>query len=337
MAGFGVEEKVIFAQTFGAWDSDRAGRAKHSASLHFLALLFPSLHKHRRCAQVVKTKQLTTLEQMKRTGLLTLLVGLLLSCNPSIDFKKIVPQQVDKFATGFVDDIKQGNIEECLSKVTSEMNNQTGRNYLTNSFKSIQNLQIDSFRIINARQQTMMGENGFTNYSVDYEYFIKDKHLYFTFGIREQKGKLSITAFDGRFFETSLTEIHSFTLHKKGVVHYLFLAFAILIPIFILVTVIFAIKTKLNKKWLWIIGILLGFAKFSINWTTGQVGFQLISLQILGAGFSKQGLVAPWTLSFTLPIVAMTFWIKRYKDKKAIDISGTQIEQIEEKENGQVE
>jgi hypothetical protein len=274
---------------------------------------------------------------MKRPGLLTLLVGLLFSCNPSIDFKKIVPQQVDKFATGFVDDIKQGNIEECLLKVIPEMNNQAGRDYLTNSFKSIQSLQIDSSRIINARQQTLMGENGFTNYSIDYEYFVKGKHLYFTFGIREQKGKLSITAFDGRFFETSLTEIHSFTLDKKGFVHYLFLAFAVLIPIFILVTLVFAIRTRLTKKWLWIIGILLGFIKLSINWTTGQVGFQLISFQILGAGFSKQGLVAPWTLSFTLPIVAMIFWIKRYNDKQAIANSTIATDQIDKKENGQVE
>jgi hypothetical protein len=256
---------------------------------------------------------------MKSIALLTLLVGLLFSCNPTIDFKKIVPQQVDKFATGFVEDIEQGNIEECILKVIPEMNNQAGRDYLKNSFKSIQSLQIDSFRIINARQQTLMGENGFTNYSIDYEYFIKNEYLYFTFGIREQKGKLSITAFDGRFSEISLTEIHSFTLDKKGLVHYLFLIFLILIPTFILATLVFAIRTKLNKKWLWIIGILFGFVKFSINWTTGQVGFQVISFQILGAGFSKQGLVAPWTLSFTLPIVAVIFWIRRYKDKKAIE------------------
>ncbi|MFN7260002.1 MAG: hypothetical protein ACK5TU_08910 [Cyclobacteriaceae bacterium] len=271
---------------------------------------------------------------MKKIGLLSLLIGLLFSCNPNIDFKKIVPQHVDKFATGFIDDLKQGNIDECLLKVIPEMNNQAGRDYLTNSFKSIQSLHIDSIRIINARQQTLMGENGFTNHTIDYEYFIKDKYLYFTFGIREQNNKLSITAFDGRFFETSLTEIHSFTLDKKGLVHYLFIFFAILIPVFILVTLVFTIRAKLSRKWLWIIGILLGFVKFSLNWTTGQVGFQIISFQLLGAGFSKAGLVAPWTLSFTLPIVAVIFWIKRYNDKKTIDTSTTPTDQIDKKENG---
>jgi hypothetical protein len=257
---------------------------------------------------------------MKKTGLLLLVVGLLFSCDNNVDFRTIVPQNVDKFATDFIADIKEMKIEECMSRVIPEMNNQGGREYLTNTFRNIQALKIDSIRIINARVQTLMGDNGFTKYSVDYEYFVKDKHLYFSVETREEKGKLLISGFDGRIFETSLTEIHSFTLDNKGFMHYLFLAFAVIVPLFIVVTLIFAIRTKLNKKWLWIIGILFGFVKFTINWTTGQVGFQIINFQILGAGFSKQGLVAPWTLSFTIPVVAIYFWIKLYWDKRDNDL-----------------
>jgi hypothetical protein len=273
---------------------------------------------------------------MKKIGLLTLLVGLLISCNPNIDFKTIVPQHVDSFATKFITDIQNGEIEKCLTQVTPEMNNQAGRDYLTNAFNNFRTLRIDSFRIINARKTSLMGDNGFTNYTIDYEYFIKDKYLYFNFGIHEEGDKLTITAFDGRFFETSLTTIHSFTLKDKSFVHYIFMLFAVLIPIFIFVTLAFAIRTKLTKKWLWIIGILLGFVKFSLNWTTGQVGFQLISFQILGAGFSKQGLVAPWTLSFTLPIVAVIFWVKRITDKKAIDRLTSQTGLTDKSENEQM-
>jgi len=253
---------------------------------------------------------------MKKTGLLILLVGLLFSCNPDVDFKNIVPQNVDSFATGFIEDIKQGAIEKCLTQVTPEMNNKEGRDYLTNASNNFQALKIDSFRIIGARKTSLMGENGFTNYSIDYEYFIKDKFLYFNFGIHEEKDKLTITAFDGRVFETSLTETHSFTFKDKGFVHYLFILFAVLVPIFILVTLFFAIRTKMDKKWLWIIGILLGFVKFSLNWTTGQVGFQTLSFQILGAGLTKSGLVAPWTISFSLPVIGIYFWIKKYLDKR---------------------
>lgn len=250
---------------------------------------------------------------MKKIGLFTLVVGLLTSCNSNSDFKTIIPQHVESFATGFITGIQNGEIEKCLAKVTPEMNNQAGRDYLTNAFNNFKTIQIDSFRIINGRKTSVIGGNGFTNYTIDYEYFTKGKYLYFNFEIHEEADKLMITAFDGRFFETSLTTIHSFTLTDKSVVHYIFILFTVLIPIFILVTLFFAIRSKLTKKWLWIIGILVGFVKFSLNWTTGQVGFQLISFQILGAGFLKQGLVAPWTLSFTLPIVAVIFWVNRIR------------------------
>jgi hypothetical protein len=257
---------------------------------------------------------------MPRIGLLLLLIGVLFSCDPNISFRNVVPQNVDKFATDFIADIKQMKIEDCMQRVIPEMKTQAWREYLTNTYRNIQDFQIDSARIINARTQTLIGNNGFTTYSIGYEYFIKEKYLYFSVAIREQKGKLLISGFDGRLLETSLTEIHSFTLDKKGFAHYLFLVLAIIISMFIVVTLIFAIRTKLTKKWLWIIGILFGFAKFTINWTTGQIGFQLISVQMLGAGFSKQGLVAPWTISITLPIVAIYFWTKVYWDKRDNDL-----------------
>lgn len=250
---------------------------------------------------------------MKKTIYLTalLIIGLT-GCNPKIDFGKIVPDNVDKFATGFISEVHKGNIDSCLTLVLPEMNNDNGKQFLTNTYTNIQSFSIDSFSIINAQKTSIVGDNGFTNYRIDYEYKVGNKFLYFTFGIREQNGKMTITAFDGRIMDDSLSKVHAFTFKDKGFSHYLFLFFTILIPIFIILTLIVAFRTKLTKKWLWIIGILFGFIKFSINWTTGQVGFSLINISILGAGFSKAGNIAPWILSFSLPIVAIIFWFKRY-------------------------
>lgn len=258
----------------------------------------------------------------------------LFSCNQQIDFGKIVPSHVDKFATGFITQIQNGNIDTCLTLVQPEMNNENGRQFITNTYNNIQTFNLDSCRIINARKTSMMGDNGFTNYGIDYEYAVGDKFLYFTFGIREQNNNLLITAFDGRILDDSLSKAHEFSLKDKGFLHYLFLFFAILIPIFILISLIFVIKTKrLKRKWLWIIGVLFGFIKFSINWTTGQVGFSLINISILGSGYSKSGNIAPWILSFSLPIVAIIFWYKRYWDKKEADAQKRLDERMKATEN----
>jgi hypothetical protein len=239
-------------------------------------------------------------------------------CNPKIDFSKIVPDNVDKFATGFISEIHKGNIDSCLTLVLPEMNNETGKQFLTNTYMHIRSLTIDSFSIVNARKTRMIGDKAHSNYGIDYEYKVGDKFIYFTFGISEQVDKLTITAFDGRIVNNSIANSNTFNLKDKGFLHYMFLVFSILVPIFIIVTLIFATKSRLEKKWLWIIGILFGFIKFSINWTTGQVALKTINFSILGSGFSKSGNAAPWILSFSIPIVAIIFWYKKYFDERAV-------------------
>lgn len=204
---------------------------------------------------------------------------------------------------------------------------------MNNCYSFIRQYSIDSFRIINARKKTLYGQNGFTDYLIEYEYTLQDKYLYQNIGIRKQDGIFTVVSFDGYIYEQSLDNINKFTLRNKGFVHYVFLCLAILIPIFIIVTLIIAIRTKLKTKWLWIIGILFGFIKFSINWTTGQVGFSLINISILGAGFSKSGKIAPWILSFSIPIVAIIFWYKRYWNKKEAEAQIRLDERMKAKEN----
>lgn len=272
---------------------------------------------------------------MKRFIYLTviLIIGLT-SCNPKIDFSKIVPSQIDKFAIDFMIEVHKGNLDSCLNLMSNDLKNGLGSQKLNNSHAFIKNYSLDSVRLINANKRTLYGDNGFTDYWVEYEYFLTDKFLYSSIGIREQNGILTIMSFDGSVANESAENAHKFHLKGKGFLHYLFLAFAILIPIFILISLIFVIKTKqLKRKWLWIIGVLFGFIKFSINWTTGQVGFSLINISILGAGYSKSGNIAPWILSFSFPIVAIIFWYKRYWDKKEAEAQKRIDERMKAKEN----
>lgn len=236
----------------------------------------------------------------------------LIACYPEIDFNKMVPSHVNKYAIGFISEVKKGNIDSCLTLVSPEMNNEEGRRFLTNTYSNIELFTLDSICIINAAKTSMLGNKGFTNYSINYEYKVDDKFLYFTIGIREEEDNLLITSFDGTITDKSLSDFYKFRLKNKDFLHYLFLFFALIIPIFIIITLIYAFKTKLKLKWLWILGILIGFVKLSINWTTGQIGFNLFSFLILGSGFQKASNVAPWTISIAIPFIALFFWNKRY-------------------------
>ena len=123
--------------------------------------------------------------------------------------------------------------------------------------------------------------------------------------------------------ERPLQEVNKFTFAGKGSTHYLFLLAYATVPLFILVTLIAAVRTPFKeRKWVWIVFILMGIVRFSLNWTTGEIGVKPVSFQVLGAGAMSASSYAPWILSFSLPIGAALFWIKRRKlgtDEKAAD------------------
>ncbi|MCF8219017.1 MAG: hypothetical protein K9I29_01425 [Bacteroidales bacterium] len=254
---------------------------------------------------------------MKNRIISLIVILFLSSCNMESTMEKIIPTEVDSFARQFISDVQNGDISHCLTKVSEKSKNEGTIKFLTNTSANISSYNINSLRMINARQTREIGKNPVTNYYIEYEQEVADGFLLFMMTIRKSKGTLKISKMDGRLMESSLSEINRFTFINKSFRHYLFFTLLLLTVGFIVITLITAIRTKLKFKWLWIIGILIAFVKFELNWTTGELGFQPLSFQLLGAGFTKSGLVAPWMLSFSIPLVAFAFWVKKYQIKRA--------------------
>lgn len=124
--------------------------------------------------------------------------------------------------------------------------------------------------------------------------------------------EITIGGIGGQLTETSQKEINKFSLFGKSIFHYIMLMLAVLLPIFILVTVYFCIRTPIPKrKWLWVIFILIGIGSISINWTTGQLGLKLFLFRLLSVSAVASSSIAPWVLSVSVPLGAILFWIKR--------------------------
>lgn len=112
--------------------------------------------------------------------------------------------------------------------------------------------------------------------------------------------------------DSSQQERNKFTLEGKSALHYLTLVLAAMVPLFIVVTAYFCIRTPIPKrKWLWVIFIFVGIGKFSLNWTTGQLDFQPLSLQLFSASAMAMGPHAPWIISVSVPLGTIMFWFKR--------------------------
>ena len=150
-----------------------------------------------------------------------------------------------------------------------------------------------------------------SNINVTYQYEYQGKWLLINVAFRKLFEKdIEIKGFTITPLSQPLQEINKFTFKGKGYIHYIFLFLCISIPVFIIFSLIVCIRTKFNKptKWLWIILILIGIGKFSLNWTTGQIGFQFLSIQLLGSGAVSASSYAPWIIMFSLPIGVVLFW-----------------------------
>ncbi len=85
----------------------------------------------------------------------------------------------------------------------------------------------------------------------------------------------------------------------------------IAVPLFTLYALVLCIRMRMTRKWLWILFILLGVTTLRLNWSTGEMGLQPLSVQLLGASFSRSGLVAPWIFGVSFPLGAVFFLRKR--------------------------
>ena len=166
--------------------------------------------------------------------------------------------------------------------------------------------------IVGSRTFTM-GEKWQANLTFQYE-FSQDWVIAAIVLERVGGGALIVKGVNVYPIEDSLQNINKFSLNDKPVIHYIFLALAVFIPLFIIVTFVVCLTTPIKKrKWLWAIFVLLGFVQCTINWSTGEFFYHLLSVNLLGAGFFYGNQFGPVMLKIAFPLGAILFWIKREK------------------------
>ena len=251
---------------------------------------------------------------MKQFIKILIFLVFLSGCSSSEIPQKLIPEKADKFAKDYINKLANGDTEYCFNKLSKEFQDDNARAFYIQMYENIKGKKLISSRIINSQYSTTYAVKETTIYSLAYEYeyeYPNSLWVYYTFQILKKDNDFEVQTFNINPSDHSLSLDYEFTFKNKSFRHFLWLFFSIIIPLFILTTIVFIIKTPIKKKWLWIIFILIGFVSFSLNWTTGEFGISPISFKLLGAGFIKSGIIAPWIISFSIPFGAIFFWIKR--------------------------
>ena len=256
---------------------------------------------------------------MKRT-LIFVTMCLFLGCVHEKQLvQKFASKEDDDFARKFVELIRKSQYDEADHMIDPDLIAKNGAVPLTQFHQILDKGEPVSFEIIGAQVgffRPWDGSGSKRQSNLTYQIQFPDAWVVAAFLIESSpKGKY-IAGANLQLVSDSLRVLNRFTFKNKRAIHYLFLAACVFVPLFILSAILICIFSRIRKRWLWIIFILLGVMQFQLNWTTGGMSVQPASILLLGAAFSRVSSYAPVILCFGIPIGAIVFlalrpWLRR--------------------------
>lgn len=166
-----------------------------------------------------------------------------------------------------------------------------------------------SAHLVQFKQHTGNGE---TSYGTLFEYIIGGKSVAITVSLREHEGKRKIIGFFIYPQEKPLEEQGGLTLEGAGATQWAVLIATIAAFMVSVVALVKCVRIKgIRRKWLWIIAIIVGFGKISLNWHTGEFDVAPAAFQLLSASYFAH-LGGPTILAFSIPLAALVF-LSRYR------------------------
>lgn len=237
------------------------------------------------------------------------LVLLLAACIDMRDKQNAMMPQVEMdLAKSYVEKLKNKDFTAIEADFYPKFSQQEARSALMNMsqfFPDEKLLRIDGI----ASQIINLGEQKKVDLVLQYTY--EHHWILVSINFLYQGNKRYIFHFEIKDLDQSVEKTFEFSLINKTATHYLILALAISIFLFVIFSAIKCIRTKkLKMKWLWLIFILSGFMTLKFNWTTGGMGFYPISFLLLSAGFFKP-IFGPLILSVAFPFGAVIFLLKQ--------------------------
>ena len=245
--------------------------------------------------------------------ILSLLICLLIfGCSPRAFIKKLTPPEDDKLARELISNLRKNNLDFVISNFDEGKLGENPKEILSKLHEYIDKQEPKNIELIGCN---IFSSSNKRRSNLTYQIEFPDS--WYTANIVIDTVGDSKKAFGFHIYKIpdSLERLNSFSFKNKRIKNYLILLFTLLVPLFIIISLVLCIKSKIKKKWLWILFILFGIGKLGINWTTGQILFNPLSIniQLLGSACFKAGMYAPWIISTSFPLGAIIFLIKRKK------------------------
>jgi hypothetical protein len=242
--------------------------------------------------------------------MLTLIAALLIAGCSYEDMKEaIVPKEESSFAKAYLDELRLKNYAYVTSKMHPELLAK-----VTNAGLD----EVSSYFPQGEPQSTeLMGSNvrvfnGVWSANFSFESEFNDGWSVSNISMVKEGDKTLVTSIKVYRTAESQKVVNSFLNADLNATKLLILVLTLVIPIFMIVTCVAVYRAPIEKKWRWYLFSFVGVGAITMNWTTGEIGTRYALIKLLG-GASTASEFAPFIFSFTIPIGAIAFWLKRKK------------------------
>ncbi len=233
--------------------------------------------------------------------------------------QKFAPRDDDEFARKFIELVRQAEYSDAERMLDPAVTAKIGAAPLSQFHDILNHGEPLAFELIGANAGFFRPWNGSESkrqVNLTYQIQFRDAWIVAAFVIESSSGGKHISTVNLQPVSDSLRVLNRFTLNNKSPLQYLFLLTCILVPLFIIATVVICLCSSVRRRWLWIIFILFGIMQLQLNWTTGETGLQPISFLLLGASFFRSSSYAAIVFSFGIPVGAIVFlalrrWLRR--------------------------
>lgn len=244
--------------------------------------------------------------------LLAAFAFLLAGCDQQALLDKLVPQEEVALSKRLIVQLAARDFPAIEQQLDPSLHDPAIRGKLQQLAEQFPSSPPIDVQVVGAQSFTSSNAPQRAQYSLALQYAYPGKWLLANVVLNKQDGRHTLLGLHVNPLPDSLQNINRFTFAGKGAAHFIMFTLAIAVPAFILVALVLCIRTPIpRRKWLWIVFILFGFMRFSLNWTDGSMNFSPLSMHLFGAMFGWAAPAAPMVLAVSIPLGAVMFFVRR--------------------------
>jgi len=226
--------------------------------------------------------------------------------------RNLVPPGDEAIARNYIEMLRRGDIDEIQRRLDTSAAQPDDREKLVQLSGMFPAEGPQSSKVVGVH---LYHNNEYSTSEITLEYQLRDRWLLARVTMKKQGEDSTLLGINVTQTADSVENLSRFSLLGKSAVQYLILTTAISSVLFTFYVFVLCARMELGRnKWLWLLIVLVGVGRLSVNWVTGDWSFTPIAVQIPCAT-AVRPFFGPWTIAGSFPVGALLFLNHRWKMK----------------------